>query len=63
MNIKIGFGDLVTINGKEGNFILIFDRDTGFIEILSLITFSVLRTSFKDIESVINKYNIKRAVM
>lgn len=63
MNIKIGFGDLVTIDGKEGNFILIFDRDTGFIEILSLITFSVMRTSFKDIESVINKYNIKRAVM
>lgn len=63
MNIKIGFGDLVTIDGKEGNFILIFDRDTGFIEILSLITFSVLRTSFKDIESVINKYNIKRAIM
>ena len=63
MNIKIGFGDLVTIDGKEGNFILIFDRDTGFIEILSLITFSVLRTSFKDIESVINKYNIKHAVM
>lgn len=63
MNINIGFGDLVTIDGKEGNFILIFDRDTGFIEILSLITFSVMRTSFKDIESVINKYNIKRAVM
>lgn len=63
MNINIGFGDLVTIDGKEGNFILIFDRDTGFIEILSLITFSVLRTDFKNIESVIKEYNIKPAVI